>query len=150
MTVTVPRSHLHVGQKIVVNKSFPFGDVRQFAALTHDTNPLHLNETYAKATRFGERIVHGVLVLGFVSGVIGTRMPGIGTVVISHDVTYPAPTHIDDTVSCEVVVTEIGRGRRVKVHVTCVSLEQNHTVLEGDFLLVVTREALESSYQCKS
>ncbi len=81
--------------------------VRQFAQLSGDTQPLHLDDGYASETRFGQRIAHGALLVGMVSAVLGVEMAGKGATIIflGLSVNFIAPVHIGDEVTarCEVV-----------------------------------------------
>jgi 3-hydroxybutyryl-CoA dehydratase len=78
-----------------------------FAGLSGDTNPVHLNEEFAKTTLFEGRIAHGMLSAGFISTVLGTRLPGPGTIYLSQNLQFKAPVRIGDTVTARVVVREI-------------------------------------------
>ncbi len=86
--------------------------LEDFAAACGDRNPLHFDEEFAAATRFGGRIAHGMLTAGFISAVIGNDLPGAGTVYLSQDLRFRAPVRVGDDVRCEVTVAEVdARGR---------------------------------------
>ena len=88
-------------------------ELEHFARATGDRNPLHFDEAYAATTRFGGRIAHGMLVGGFISGLIANQVPGPGTVYVSQELRFRAPVHVGDHVRCEVVVIEVGQRGRV-------------------------------------
>ncbi len=78
-----------------------------FAGITGDTNPVHLNQDYAATTMFEGRIAHGMLSAGFISTVLGTRLPGPGTIYLSQNLQFKAPVRIGDTVTARVTVREL-------------------------------------------
>ncbi len=111
-------------------------DVARFAEVTGDRNPLHLDGEYAATTRFGEPIAHGILTAGYISAVIGTRLPGLGTIYLSQELRFKGPVRIGDTVTARVTVAAIDRARRrVRLDTTCVVGDQ--VVLEGEALVLV-------------
>lgn len=98
---------LHVGQEASLTKAFSAQDVELFAKLTGDTNPLHLDPAYARTTSFQDPVVHGILVNGLISAVIGTRMLGRGHVLLHQDIRFPAPVFINEEVVATVKVHKI-------------------------------------------
>ena len=101
---------VRVGDTVAFSKRITDEDVRAFARASGDTNRLHLDETFARGTRFGGRIVHGTLVVGLVSAALA-RLPGV-TVYISQDVRYLRPVEIGDRLSADCEVVEVlGEGR---------------------------------------
>lgn len=95
------------GEKAEIAKTISEADVYSYAGITGDLNPAHINEEYAKKTFFKTRIAHGMLLGGFISAVIGTRLPGPGTIYISQELNFKAPVQFGDTVTAEVEVAEI-------------------------------------------
>lgn len=96
-----------VGQSAEFSKTVTESDICAFAGITGDFNPAHVNEAYAVSTRFGGRIAHGLLSAGFVSAVLGTQLPGPGTVYLSQTLQFTAPVHIGDTITARVTVREL-------------------------------------------
>ena len=96
-----------ITQKASFSKTVSESDVYMFAGITGDFNPVHMNKCWAEKTVFGERIVHGALVSGLVSTVIGMDLPGPGTIYMEQDSCFLAPAHIGDTLYAEVEVAEI-------------------------------------------
>jgi acyl dehydratase len=80
--------------------------VEQFAEITGDSNPIHLDPEYAKGTRFGKCIVHGALLNGLISGAL-TEMLGTGTVYLSQDMHYRVPVFVGSTVTLRLTVVEL-------------------------------------------
>ncbi|MCA1786915.1 MAG: MaoC family dehydratase [Desulfobacteraceae bacterium] len=95
------------GEKAEIAKTVSEADVYSYAGITGDLNPAHINEEYAKKTFFKTRIVHGMLLGGFISAVIGTRLPGPGTIYLSQELHFKAPVQFGDTVTAEVEIKEI-------------------------------------------
>ncbi len=109
-------------------------DVVTFAHLTGDVNPLHLDEAYAKGTRFGRRVAHGVFAAGLVSAVIGTRLPGPGAIYLSQTLKFVAPVFIGDTVTATVTVTK-AKGRIYTLETVCTN-GRGERVLEGEAVVL--------------
>ncbi len=111
-------------------------DVVQFADISGDRNPVHLDEDYARTTRFKGRIVHGMLSASFLSTTIASRLPGPGTIYLTQNLSFRAPVRIGDLVEARVTVTEIIRDRaRVVLKTVCRVGET--VVVDGDALVVV-------------
>ena len=87
-------------------------DVDLFGAVTGDMNPLHFNEEYAKTTVFKGRIAHGMLTTSYLSTVLGTKMPGTGSIFVSAKVRFKAPVRIGDTVTATVTVRDVNLHRK--------------------------------------
>ena len=83
-----------VGQKASLTKTFTDEDVRKFAEVSLDVNPLHLDDEYAKTTIFGKRIAHGVLTCGLISAVLANKLPGQGTIYLGEEVGLSAPVYL--------------------------------------------------------
>ena len=122
---------LRVGDRAEFSKTLSEADVYLYAGVTGDLNPAHINEEYAKKTFFKTRIVHGMLLAGLISGVLGNRLPGPGTVYIRQEVTFLAPVRIGDTVTASVEILEImTEAKRIKARTTCVN-QEGTLVLDG-------------------
>lgn len=133
---TVAIEDLHEGMTASLERTVRQRDVARFAEVTGDRNPLHLDAEYAATTRFGEPIAHGILAAGYISAVIGTRLPGLGTIYLSQELRFKGPVRIGDTVTARVTVTDIDHARRrVRLDTTCVVGDR--VVLEGEALVLV-------------
>lgn len=115
-------------------------DVVRFAEVTGDDNPLHFDAEFAATTVFGEPIAHGILAAGYISAVIGTRLPGPGTVYLSQELKFRAPVRIGDAVTARVTVVAIDRERR-RVRLDTACLVGGKIVVEGEALVLVPRPA---------
>ena len=111
---------LAVGMRATIRKTVENEDVLSFAELSGDHNPIHLSEHFARKTRFGGRIVHGLYTASLISGVIGMRLPGPGAVYISQTLNFRGPVKIGDIVDVTVEVAELTeKNRRVRLHCEC-------------------------------
>lgn len=123
---------LKVGDTAEFSKTVSESDIYQFAGITGDFNPAHMNEAYAKKTFFKTRIAHGMLSAGFISTVIGTKLPGTGSIYIKQDLNFLAPVRIGDTITARAEVIEIMEGKkRVRLKTVCVN-QEGKQVLDGE------------------
>lgn len=128
---------LTVGQAAELSRTVTAADVEGFAAATGDTNPVHLDEEAARASRFGRRIAHGMLSAGLVSAVLGTRLPGPGTIYTGQTLRFTRPVFLGDTVTARVEVIElVPEKRRVRLSTTCTN-QEGATVLDGEATVLV-------------
>jgi 3-hydroxybutyryl-CoA dehydratase len=126
------------GMTAVFSKTVTEADIVLFAGITGDTNPVHLDEDFAKPTMFKGRIAHGMLTAGFVSAVFGTKLPGPGCVYMSQTLKFKAPVRIGDTVRARVTVSAVDREKaRVTFATTCQVGDK--IVLDGEAQLMVPR-----------
>jgi 3-hydroxybutyryl-CoA dehydratase len=129
---------LTVGQSAEATRPVTDADIVAFAAVTGDDNPLHLDEAYAAATPFGGRIAHGMLSAGYISAVIGTRLPGPGAIYVSQSLRFRRPVRIGDRVTTRAEISAIDQARaRVTIKTTC--LVEGKTVVDGEAEVMVPR-----------
>lgn len=126
---------LNVGDIAEFAKTISESDVYLFAGVTGDLNPAHINEEYARKTFFKTRIAHGMLLAGFVSTVIGNRLPGPGTIYVKQELKFLAPALMGDTITAQVEVKEVvPEKNRVILQTTCVN-QDGTMVLDGEALV---------------
>ena len=126
---------IKVGETAQFAKTVSESDVYIYAGVTGDLNPAHVDETYARKTFFKTRIVHGMLLGGFISAVLGSRLPGPGAIYMKQDLRFLAPVHIGDTVTARVEVTERDvEKNRLTLKTTCAT-QDGTVVLEGEALV---------------
>ena len=99
----------HIGQKASYTKTFTEEDVERFIAITGDVNPLHVDEEYAAGTRFGRRVLHGMLTASLFSTMVGMLIPGTGAIYRAQTLTFLRPVFIGDTVTAHFVVRHLDR-----------------------------------------
>lgn len=126
---------LKIGDTALFAKTVSESDVYLFAGVTGDFNPAHINEEYAQKTFFKTRIAHGMLLAGFISTVIGNKLPGPGTIYVKQELNFLAPAHMGDTITAQVKVKEIvSEKNRVVLRTTCVN-QDGATVIDGEALV---------------
>ena len=127
---------LAVGMRETYSKTVENEDVIGFAELSGDHNPIHLSDHFARKTRFGARIVHGLYTASLISAVVGMRLPGPGAIYISQTLNFRGPVKIGDVVDVTVEVVElIEKGRRVRFKCEC--KVGDTLVLDGEAMLSV-------------
>jgi 3-hydroxybutyryl-CoA dehydratase len=115
---------LSIGECAEFSKTISESDIYLYAGITGDFNPAHIDETYASKTFFKTRIAHGMLLGGFISAILGCRLPGPGTIYIRQEVNFRKPVHIGDTVTARVEIVEIIAGKnQARLKTTCVNQE---------------------------
>ena len=98
---------IRVGQSAQFSKTISESDVYLFAGITGDFNPAHVDEEYAGKTFFETRVAHGMLTASFISTIVGTMLPGPGSIYVSQEVNFLAPVKIGDTITTTAEVTEL-------------------------------------------
>jgi 3-hydroxybutyryl-CoA dehydratase len=127
---------LEVGQADEFTKIVTEKEIELFAEVSGDDNPVHLDADYAAGTMFKERIAHGMLSAGFISAVIGTRLPGPGAIYMSQQMRFRAPVKIGDSVTARCTIKEIDSKRR-RVTLETVCLVGETVVIDGEALVMV-------------
>ena len=126
---------LTVGQKETFAKTITDADIVLYAGVSGDTNPVHLDDEFAAETMFKGRIAHGMLTAGFISAVLGARMPGPGAIYLSQTLKFRAPVRPGDTVTAECEVTEINLEKR-RVTLSTLCLVKGKPVVEGEAVVM--------------
>ena len=122
---------IKVGDEASLTKTITDAQIVDYAGLTGDTNPVHLDAEYAAQSMFGERIAHGMLVAGLISAVLGTQLPGPNSIYLGQDLKFRAPVKIGDTVKAVVTVTEKRDDKRIIKLGTTVSNQRGEIVIDG-------------------
>ena len=130
---------LKVGDAAEMHKTIGEEEVRAFAGLTGDHNPVHLDEEYAARTRFGRRIAHGMLGASLISAVLANELPGRGTVYLSQTLRFTAPVFLGDTVTARVVVKSVREDKPVVTLETVCTNQRGERVVEGEAVVLVPK-----------
>jgi len=127
----------NIGDKASLKKLFHEEDVLAFSRLSMDTNPVHLDEDYAKSTIFGSRIVHGFLYSSLISAVIATKLPGPGSIYMSQSLKFTKPVFFGDEVEAIVTVTGFDEIKG-NLQLETVSIKNGDTqVVSGEALIKI-------------
>lgn len=122
---------LKIGMKDSITKTITETDVILYSGITLDVNPAHLNEEHAKKTMFKKRIAHGMLTAGLISAVLGTKLPGEGTIYMGQEIAFTAPVYFGDTITANVEIIElIPEKKRVLLSTFCTN-QDGVVVLSG-------------------
>ena len=122
---------LQIGQTASIGKTITEADILLFAAVSLDTNPVHMDAEAAAASVFKERVAHGMLSAGLVSAVLGTRLPGAGTIYLAQTLQFRRPVKIGDTVTATAEVTALDAGKK-RATLTTVCTVGGKVVIEGE------------------
>ncbi|MDR3258965.1 MAG: MaoC family dehydratase [Fusobacteriaceae bacterium] len=120
---------LKVGLKGFVTKTITETDVILYSGVSLDVNPAHLNQVYAEGSMFKKRIVHGMLSSGLISAVLGTKLPGEGTIYLEQTLKFKAPVFFGDTITATAEITElIPEKNRVKLSTICTNQDGKEVI----------------------
>ena len=131
---------LKVGDQASFSKTITETDVYLYDGITGDFNPAHVDEVYAQSTAFKTRIAHGMLTAGLISNLLGTQLPGPGSIYMSQSLRFLAPVTIGDTITATVEIIEIlTEKKRVILKTTCVN-QEGTVVVDGEALISPPRK----------
>ena len=123
---------LRIGMFEEVGKTITEADVVNYAGLSLDINPIHLNNEYAKNSIFKERIVHGMLTSGLISAVLGSKLPGEGSIYLSQTLKFISPVKIGDTITAKAEIIDINPEKKIiTIKTTCINQNKN-IVIDGE------------------
>jgi 3-hydroxybutyryl-CoA dehydratase len=124
-----------VGDSSSLRRTITEADIVNFAGISGDFNPVHVDEEYAKTTLFKGRIAHGLFSAALISSVLGNKLPGPGCIYLKQGLHFLSPVKIGDTIIAEVEIVEIIDGkRRMRLRTTCKN-QLGKAVLDGEALV---------------
>lgn len=138
--MTVFFEDLEIGQSAEYAKTVTEADILMFVGVSGDDNPVHINAEYAETTFFKTRIAHGMLSAGFISTVLGTRLPGPGTIYLGQNLKFKAPVRIGDTVTAKATVTALDPAKK-RVTLSTVCTVKDTVVIEGEATVLAPSRA---------
>lgn len=124
-------SDLFVGQNASLSRRFAIEDVKAFSDLSLDNNPVHLDESYAKTSIFGDRIVYGYLTASLFSGIIGSILPGPGAIYLSQNLNFKKPIYHNELVTATCTITHIREDKPIITLETVCKNEKGEVAIDG-------------------
>lgn len=131
---------IYIGMKKSVTKTISEADVYTYAGLIGDINPVHVNAEYAKTTRFGERIVHGMLTASFFSTIVGMLIPGVDAIYLGQTCKFLLPVKFGDTITATGEVISMRPEKKIAVMRTTVVNQRGELVIDGEATVMATKE----------
>ncbi|MBW8362814.1 MAG: MaoC family dehydratase [Kaistella sp.] len=129
----------YLGKTAHFSKTLSETDLYLYAGITGDLNPVHVDEEYAKKTKFKKRIAHGLLTASYICMPLGMYLPGPGTIQISQFLDFVRPVYIGDTISVHLEVTEILEKGRLKIR-TLLKNQNEEIVIDGYAIVIPPRK----------
>lgn len=128
------------GMTYSISKTIGESDIYNYAGIIGDFNPVHVNEEYAKTTRFGTRIAHGMLTGSFISTLVGMALSGADAIFLEQTLRFLKPVKIGDTIKASATVTEVRKEKRIFGMDCTITNQDGVVVLEGESLVMATKE----------
>lgn len=132
--------NISIGQRFFTSREVTDGLVRQFAEVSGDYNPIHLDDEFAKTTRFGRRIAHGMLSGAFISAVLGNEFRGMKIVYLSQTLKFTAPVYLGDTVTATATVTSIREDKGIVTLETVCTNQNGEVLVKGESAVMILPE----------
>lgn len=136
---SIPLTKIQQGMTASYSQTITDADIKAYAGLSGDHNPVHVSNDYANSSRFRKRIAHGLMSAGFFSALFGMRLPGPGCVYVSQSLNFKRPVYIDDTVVASIKVTSVDMTRR-RVMFQTICTVNGKTVISGEAEIYIPQE----------
>jgi 3-hydroxybutyryl-CoA dehydratase len=134
-----------VGDTAEITKTIEQTDIDAFARVTGDHNPVHVDEEFAKTTRFGRRIAHGMLTASLISAVLANELPGEGSVYLGQTLQFVAPVFPGDEITARVIVKEIREDKPImKLETICMN-QREEVVIRGEATVLLPRKGTKNT-----
>ncbi len=133
-------SEIKIGQRAEIKRTVTDDDIKKFAEVSGDRNPIHLDEKYAKKTFFQGRIAHGMLSAAFISAVLANKLPGPGSIYLKQKLSFFKPIRIGDTIIVAVeVIKKDDVKERIILKTTCTN-QNNELLVDGEATVMPMKE----------
>ena len=132
--------NIQIGDTASISKIFSETDVQQFASLSEDRNPVHLDEEFAKNSIFKQRIVHGMLSASLFSGLLGEQLPGNGTIYLGQNLKFTAPVPVGEEVTAYVEVIKIREDKPITTLRTYCKDSKDNIVIDGEAVVLLPKQ----------
>lgn len=130
---------LKIGDSASFAKTITDADVKTFAGVSGDFNPVHINEEFAKDSMFGQRIAHGMLGASLFSTVLGTQLPGEGAIYLGQELKFTKPVFLGDTITATATVSELNVEKNRVIMETVATNQRGEVVIKGQATLLPTK-----------
>ena len=127
----IPIEDISIGMEDSYSRVITDADIKSFADISGDKNPIHLDKDYAKSSKYGKKIAHGLMTASFFSALFGMKIPGEGCVYVSQSLKFKRPVYIGDNVIATVIVTNIDLSKR-RVYFKTICKVGNKIVTNGE------------------
>ena len=132
MIADISFSQLQIGDSAEMSKTISEADIYNFAGISGDFNPLHLDQEFAANSQFKKRIAHGMLTASFISTVIGTSLPGKNTIYLEQSLKFKSPVFIGDTIKARVEIIELVSEKNIARLKTQIFNQEGTVVVDGE------------------
>ncbi len=132
----IPIDEIQIGMEVSYSQTITDSDVKEFAGISGDRNPVHLDEEYAEKSRYKKRIAHGLMSASYFSALFGTKIPGEGCVYVAQSLRFKRPVYLGDTVTATVIVKEVNL-EKSRVFFRTICKVKNKIVIDGEAELYV-------------
>ena len=131
---------IEVGDMTALERALSWRDIELFAVMSGDVNPAHVDEEYARSDRFHGIVAHGMWGASLISALLGTRLPGPGTIYLGQTLVFRHPVSIGDTITVSVTVaSKDAKRHRVALDCRCVN-QRGETVIDGTATVLAPTE----------
>jgi 3-hydroxybutyryl-CoA dehydratase len=130
---------IKVGDTASLTKTFTESDVLNFAEISGDQNPVHVDPQFAATTRFERQIVHGMLTSGLISAVLGMQLPGPGCIYLKQELNFRAPVYFGDTITATATVAKVREDKPIITLKTVCTNQEGTEVIDGEAILMVPK-----------
>lgn len=132
-------NEIKIGMSESYSQTISEADVKAYAGISGDRNPVHMDDEYAEKSRYKKRIAHGMISSSFFSALFGTKLPGPGCVYVHQSLNFKRPVYIGDTVTSIITVTRIDEIKN-RVFFDTVCKVKNKVVIDGEAELYIPKE----------
>lgn len=132
-------NEIKIGMSESYSQTISEADVKAYAGISGDRNPVHMDDEYAEKSRYKKRIAHGMISSSFFSALFGTKLPGPGCVYVNQSLNFKRPVYIGDTVTAIITVTKIDEIKS-RVYFDTICKVKNKIVIDGQAELYIPKE----------
>lgn len=126
---------INIGDNVSIKKKFTADEVQEYASISKDTNPVHFDQKYASETFFKKPIVHGLLVSSLFGGLLGSKLPGKGTIHIGQNLKFIKPVYIEEEVIAEIKIINIRQDKPIITLSTKCYKENKELAIDGEAIV---------------